>query len=259
MAEEVELPENRMWPPPPPFYKQFTSTNVDQFKEIKQQALGDAYDESLLFDSKTSLAVEVPDTLRGLVPPEPPAEGQYRVFTEIQDVVGVSRTLQDENIEQLYPPHREALAPSQQPVDTEWTVDRVYYLKKLTRSIMLNFLELMGALSTDSSQYFEKFEHIRALFYNAHSVINDYRQHQARETLILMMEAQLEKKRAEVDEIRKMKEKINEIMKGLEDAAAVDNASIDSSGASARLRAENERRKKEQRSMWHALDAEMAI
>lgn len=122
---------------------------------------------------------------------------------------------------------------------------------------MLNFLELMGILSVDSSQYLEKFEHIRTLFYNAHSVINDYRQHQARETLILMMEDQLDKKRAEVAEVGKMKEKIGEILKGLKSDATVE-ARADENDAVRSVSAAIERRKREQRSIWQALETEMA-
>lgn len=86
MAEEVELADNRTWPPPPPFYKHFGAKNVDQFKELKKQELGDTYEESSLFNSETSRVLDIPENLRYLVPPEPPTEGKYRVFTELQEV-----------------------------------------------------------------------------------------------------------------------------------------------------------------------------
>lgn len=256
MADEVELPENRSWPAPPPFYQQFTQKNIDRLKELKASALGDAAKDKPLFDSASLRSIQVPDELRQLVPPAPPAEGKYRVFAELQDTSGVNRTLQDVGVDQLYPSHSQILPLSSQPVDTEWTVDRVYYLKKIVHSLMIAFTQLIGVLHTDSSQQAELLQNIVVLFYNAHQLINDYRIHQARETLILLMEAQLEKKRADVAEIWKMKGKIDEILEGLKDSAGPDSTALAISNATP-ASLEAKKRKGEQRKIWQALDTEM--
>ena len=64
-------------------------------------------------------------------------------------------------------------------------------------------------------QYAEKVDHIKTLFVNFHHLLNEYRPHQARESLILMMQDQLERSRAETKGIREMKGKVEAILEGL--------------------------------------------
>jgi mediator of RNA polymerase II transcription subunit 7 len=91
-----------------------------------------------------------------------------------------------------------------------------YYLTKITKSILLNFLELTTILSADPSAATPKLEDIRRLFLNAHHLINMYRPHQARETLIMMMEEQLEEGRREMEECERVKAKVEESLKAME-------------------------------------------
>jgi len=76
----------------------------------------------------------------------------------------------------------------------------------------LNFLELVGILSVNPEQWVPKWEDLNTLFRNAHHLINEYRPHQARETLIAMMEDQLERKKAEVEGVLKMKDKVDSVL-----------------------------------------------
>lgn len=50
---------------------------------------------------------------------------------------------------------------------------------------------------------------------NFHHLLNEYRPHQARESLILLMQDQLDRSRAETQGIRDMKEKVEGILEGL--------------------------------------------
>jgi mediator of RNA polymerase II transcription subunit 7 len=80
---------------------------------------------------------------------------------------------------------------------------------------LLNFLELVGIMSINPEQYAEKIQDLRTLFINFHHLLNEYRPHQARESLILMMEEQLERARSETAGIEGMKVKVDRILSGL--------------------------------------------
>ena len=57
---------------------------------------------------------------------------------------------------------------------------------------------------------------LRTLFINFHHLLNEYRPHQARESLILMMKDQLERSRKETEGILKMKEEVEGVLEGLQ-------------------------------------------
>lgn len=71
-------------------------------------------------------------------------------------------------------------------------------------------------------QYTSKVQDLNTLFINFHHLLNEYRPHQARESLILMMQDQLERSRAETKGIREMKGKVDGILEGLGQAKLVD-------------------------------------
>lgn len=68
---------------------------------------------------------------------------------------------------------------------------------------------------TWTSQAETKVNDIRDMLINFHHLINEYRPHQARESLISMMQAQLDRTRAETNAIRDAKDKAERIMEGL--------------------------------------------
>jgi mediator of RNA polymerase II transcription subunit 7 len=94
--------------------------------------------------------------------------------------------------------------------------DRALILKRIAKSLLLNFLELMGIMSVNPLQYAEKVQDLRTLFINFHHLLNEYRPHQARESLIMMMEDQLERSKSEIEGIEGMKMKVEGILAGLE-------------------------------------------
>ncbi len=61
----------------------------------------------------------------------------------------------------------------------------------------------------------DKITDIRDLFINFHHLINEYRPHQARESLIAMMQAQLDRTRAETNAIRDARERVERVLEGL--------------------------------------------
>jgi mediator of RNA polymerase II transcription subunit 7 len=71
-------------------------------------------------------------------------------------------------------------------------------LKKLNHSILHNYLELLNTLVTNPHEYtfHDKVADLEQLFVNLHFLLNAFRPHQARETLISILAEQLDKRQA---------------------------------------------------------------
>ena len=61
-----------------------------------------------------------------------------------------------------------------------------------------------------------KVDDLRSLFVNAHHLLNLYRPHQARESLILMMEQQLQRSREEIQQMDKVRLEIERLLDQLQ-------------------------------------------
>ncbi|KAK9416988.1 putative Mediator of RNA polymerase II transcription subunit 7 [Seiridium unicorne] len=193
------------FPAPPPFWKDFTIDNVARIADLRQeQAEREGESDPLLVRIPG-----LPENLRHLQPPPEPEDAAWRVF-------GQNYALKEElprldngtGIRKLFPD------PEERDQDGKH-FDRATILKRLAKSLLLNFLELTGILSTNPSAAEEKITDIRDLFLNFHHLINEYRPHQARESLISMMQAQLDRTRAETNAIRDVKEKVERMLEGL--------------------------------------------
>lgn len=181
MAEQSTIASP--FPAPPPFYKNFTKQNLAALRRLRKD------------DDATSL----PKELQFLVPPEPPV-GKYDSFGAAIDRDAPEPTLSAAGIEQIYPAQPEVrLNP--QP-----------YLIVLARSLLTTFLSLTGILSANPELYQEKTQDLQTLMYNMHDLINQYRPHQARETLILLMEERVNKVRREIEAIDEAKQKIADLL-----------------------------------------------
>ncbi|CAD0015210.1 unnamed protein product, partial [Aureobasidium pullulans] len=175
------------FPTPPPYYKHFTSQNVTKVRQIRKEAAtnSDQVDVGSL-----------PADLRYLIPPEPPADGRYKSFGAQHD--------ESKN----YAAH----------------LDPTPHLQTLTRAVLLNFLELVGTLSVNPTQGPEKVEHLQTLFYNLHDLINRYRPHQARESLIMTMEDQLDKIKAQVKSVNSAKDRMEQVLSDIRVQATSETA-----------------------------------
>ena len=120
-------------------------------------------------------------------------------------------SLKDQGIEQLYPSESGQESPSKpaQPLN------HAHYLLKISKSLLLNFLEFVGILSVSPEEFEPKVDDMRNLFINAHHLLNLYRPHQARESLILMMEEQVERTKQEIEQMDKTKTEIQGFMEKL--------------------------------------------
>ncbi|KAJ5666635.1 hypothetical protein N7462_011044 [Penicillium macrosclerotiorum] len=201
--------------PPPPLWKHFTRENLDKLDQIKAEAVKDR--EGLSEKDKKWLPAELrkldlPPELRFMVPPEIPT-GEYSVFGELQTLSTTLPSLKEQGIDQLYPePTDTAQAPSTSPQG----INHAYYLLKISKSLLLNFLEFVGILSISPEQFESKVQDLRNLFINAHHLLNLYRPHQARESLIVMMEEQLERTKNEIQQMDKVKVDIEDLLSRLE-------------------------------------------
>lgn len=175
MTEQLDT----SYPVPPDYFSRFTDENLARLEEADEKD-GD---------------------LKFLIPPSPPpANDTYSAFGRTWQVNDRLPTLAEQNIPQLYP---------------EGPIDRMVELKKLNHMIMFEFLDLVDVLIKEPSQFASRADRIRDIFVNIHHLINEYRGHQAKETLKLIMEQRIESKRtATKDTLAKceeLKQKIDEL------------------------------------------------
>ncbi|KAI9803569.1 MAG: hypothetical protein M1825_001912 [Sarcosagium campestre] len=260
------------FPLPPPFHTHFTEASLS----------------ALAARRSTSTPGPLPAPLHYLVPPPPPKSPntRYRSFGDYYNLDARLPSLAEQGIEQLY---TSPVTPSlSQPADTTSTTAaaaataveedsswRTSALSKISKSLLVNFLELVGVLSVDPSQYGPKIEHLRTLFINAHHLLNEYRPHQARETLILMMEEQLAATRAETARLREAKASVEDALKDLDTRvrdvireAGGNIAFSDGGGTTTTARGEmeggdgyyaegNDKEEERGKRMWEALDSNL--
>ncbi|GAD97593.1 mediator of RNA polymerase II transcription subunit 7 [Paecilomyces variotii No. 5] len=248
------------FPPPPPFWKHFTPDNLQKFEEIKQEARGGENSKKNKKWTPAELqALQVPPELRFLVPPQVPGNGHYSVFGELQSLSTTLPSLKEQGIEQLYPsPPATEADDEQSQLRPARPLNHAYYLLKISKSLLLNFLEFIGILSVAPEQFEPKLEDMRNLFVNAHHLLNLYRPHQARESLILMMEEQLHKTKEEIEEIDQVKTKVETILQQLKNEGNdADTASRSSRNRSEADKELNKKAVEYAQQIWELLDDEI--
>ena len=110
----------------------------------------------------------------------------------------IIQPLENQGFRRLYPHH----------------YDHKRELKKLNHSILTNFLDLIEILikSPESQKRREKIEDLTLLFIHMHHLINEFRPHQARETLRVMLEAQSKQRLETAERFHKHLEKVKEMV-----------------------------------------------
>ncbi|XP_012229539.1 mediator of RNA polymerase II transcription subunit 7 [Linepithema humile] len=137
---------------------------------------------------------------RGRAPRPPlPIHESYMMFGNAFNADDtIIRSLELQGIKRLYPQH----------------FDRRRELKKLNHSLLVNFLDLIDLLvqCPDSPRRAEKVEDLSLLFIHIHHLLNEFRPHQARETLRVMMELQRRQRLETALRFQKHLEKVQEIL-----------------------------------------------
>lgn len=204
-----------LYPSPPPFHLFFTDENVQQYKD-------------LILEGRTPEEISQIKDIRFLIPPQQPDGETYRSFGDLwwfQDkVVG----LKESGITQLYDDgdgddDENLLSPR-----------RIEQLKKLTQSLLINYLELLGIFAANPSLVSKKIEEIRIILINIHHLLNSYRLHQSREAMILNYQQKIQQTWDDVKKIKdtcdKVKSKIDNLQKLAQstlDQTASNNGDVD--------------------------------
>ncbi|KAK5113336.1 hypothetical protein LTR62_003435 [Meristemomyces frigidus] len=255
-AERMKAP----FPAPPPFYKHFTKQNLSELRKIRKEA-GLPTDHALTPTQDTqasTLALDLlalPTELRYLIPPSPPASRTHRSFGQARPLSAPPPTLSDPelNIEQLYPSHPNI------------TLNPQTHLISLARSHLTTFLLLIGNLSVDASGGWEApTRDLEVLVFNMLELINGYRPHQARETLILGMEERVRRVRGEIEGVRVGRERLVGLLGDVEVGGGGGGGGSREEGIGGRGGEEGEnervesekgveRRKRDQKAAWETL------
>ncbi|KAJ8866277.1 hypothetical protein PR048_032120 [Dryococelus australis] len=137
---------------------------------------------------------------RGRAPRPPPIiHDHYSMFgNNFNADDAIIRPLESQGIKRLYPQHS----------------DRRRELRKLNHSLLVNFLDLLDllVLCPDSPRRQEKVEDLTLLFIHIHHLLNEFRPHQARETLRVMMELQKRQRLETAQRFHKQLDKVMEIL-----------------------------------------------
>jgi mediator of RNA polymerase II transcription subunit 7 len=240
--EDLKIP---YFPPPPPFFQHFTAENKTRLEDIEKDAGLDTLTED---GSSAKLSAEkilaLPTELRYLIPPEPPLDTEeFKVFGDATRLRGGDKFTK--TMEWM----SHTLAVSKTLVG--WEYDQLY---PFLRSILIAYIELLGivAVNPTSEQKDNKLKDILTMVTNMHALINEYRPHQARETLIREMERQVERKKKEIEGVRKMKERVGEVLEGF--GKEVPGEKPEDTSDDTTMVDEEDRKGRAHKQMWQNMD-----
>ncbi|KAK0810716.1 Mediator of RNA polymerase II transcription subunit 7 [Friedmanniomyces endolithicus] len=239
------------FPTPPPFYQHFTKDNLRSLRRLRKEAsipTNPSHTDDTSHPDLDLLAL--PPELRYLIPPPPPPDPTIHTFGFARSLAAPPPLLTDlPDIARLYPSHPSVLLNPQA------------HLISLARTQLTSFLTLIGNLSQNPAEgWEEETKEIEEVTFNMLDLVNRYRPHQARETLILAMEERVGRMRAETEDIGRLKGRVREVMAGLQEEGAVTGGRVEGFGVEVRRKGDDEeggevgRRKARQRAAWAALD-----
>ncbi|KAJ3185106.1 hypothetical protein HDU87_002672 [Geranomyces variabilis] len=188
------------YPLPPRFFTAYTDANVANFPQYQRDRAEtdkatDPFSKAVTAATKTAegengngdVPLPLKDQPRFLHPPKP-IEGAYSMFGADHTTDG-KKTLRELGIPQLYPDG---------PL-----VDFKPVLKNLVHALPLELFKYLQIVTTKPEEFETQKDTLWHLLQNIHHVINEFRAHQARDMLSIVMEEELRKKR---DMITKIKE-----------------------------------------------------
>ncbi|XP_009615713.1 mediator of RNA polymerase II transcription subunit 7a-like [Nicotiana tabacum] len=131
--------------------------------------------------------------------PPPPIDGTYILFGSNYTTDDALPSLEDQGVRQLYPKGS--------------NVDFKKELRALNRELQLHILELADVLVERPSQYARRVEEISLIFKNLHHLLNSLRPHQARATLIHILELQIQRRKQAIEDIKRRRGEAQKLLK----------------------------------------------
>ncbi|KAI9105730.1 MED7 protein-domain-containing protein [Phlyctochytrium arcticum] len=193
------------YPLPPSFYRKYTDENVAGFPKYQRNKLdteksNDPYSLAIKGARSKAKVPELP-TPAELTTSEPlylhlplPIEGTYYTFGAAHTTEIGIKPLKDQGEQQLYSDEQRR----------DWKAT----FKHLALTLALNLKDLVHVAATRLEHSDYKLEQVRVVLLNLHHLINEYREHQARDMLILLQQKQVDKRRRTAQEIRTYCEKM---------------------------------------------------
>ncbi|CAK7235310.1 Mediator of RNA polymerase II transcription subunit 7 [Sporothrix bragantina] len=247
------------YPQPPSYlWSQFTEENEAAINELRDKH------EAETGEPRTAgtIVPDVPEALAVLQPPEPPQNGRWRVFGQMYNLSNQLPSLEEQGVARLGVP-----IPADS-AEKDAHASKVFELKKLSKSLLLNFLELAGILAINPRDAADKLADLQTIFFNMHQHINEWRPHQTREALISMLQAQLERTRNETRALHEVTDSVRKTLVGLADvedplagsagntagtgAAAAESKAASQSASTQNTEAESKRSRQDD--VWAALE-----
>lgn len=196
-----------LYPPPPPYIKFFTKENLEKLPAYKKQIEDELKTTGDVSNGEKE--EEITCALDFMIPPPMPKSSKYRAFGSVWQVKDELPDLETLGLTQLYKKANQ--------YDTNNYQYKLQELRKLLKSLLLNYLELVGILGINPELYEKKVENIRTILVNIHHLLNEYRPHQSRESLIMLLEEQVEYKKKEIRHINQVCTQIRELLANIED------------------------------------------
>ncbi|KAJ3144830.1 Mediator of RNA polymerase II transcription subunit 7 [Geranomyces variabilis] len=186
------------YPLPPRFFTLYTDANVAKFPQYQRDRTETDKATDPFSKAVTAATKAIEDggkdangkdyyqQMRGFLHPPRPIQGAYSMFGAEHTTDG-KKTLRELGIPQLYP---------------DGPLDFKPVLKNLVHALPSELLKYLQIVITQPEEFETQKDALWHLLQNIHHVINEFRAHQARDMLSIVMEEELRKKRNMVTRIK---------------------------------------------------------